>query len=61
MACRDRTVTSACFSDRSTASLAAQGHSHWRAGDNLAGGQPVDRRLWTGHHGVVWVNLSHVF
>lgn len=28
--------------------------------DGRAGGQSVDRRLWTAHHGVVLVNVLHV-
>ncbi|WP_127355202.1 nucleotidyl transferase AbiEii/AbiGii toxin family protein [Actinacidiphila soli] len=60
VACRGPTVTSVCLSVWLTASSGAQLRSRWWAGDNPSGGQPVDRRLWTVHHGVVRPNLPNV-
>ena len=44
----------------STASLGAQLQFRWCAADAPFGGQPVDGRLWTVHHGVAQVNQPHV-
>ena len=59
-ACRGLTVTSARPSDRSIAGLITGRQSRRRTGEDSTGGQPVDRRLWTAHHGAARANLLHV-
>lgn len=51
-ACRGRTTASVRLSAWLTASSGAQLRSRSCASDNPFGGQSMDRRLWTEHHGV---------
>jgi hypothetical protein len=42
------------------ARFACLGRAFRRLCSNSAGGQAVDGRLWTAHHGVARVNLPHI-